>query len=93
MALGRVSRQLGLLDPVTRFCDDALASNSIYAFLRARRDALFGDAMFSDLFAATTDGQCHGRLSPPVDGNFGPPSTSPDARFHRHARPTTNAPT
>lgn len=46
------SQQLDLLDPVTRFCDDALPANSIYAFLHGQREALFPDGMFSDLFAA-----------------------------------------
>jgi hypothetical protein len=51
VALGRASQQLDLLDPVTRFCDEALPSNSIYAFLHRERESLFADAMFADLFA------------------------------------------
>jgi hypothetical protein len=46
-----VSQQLDLLDPVTRFCDDALPPNSIFAFLHGHRDVLFPDGLFADLFA------------------------------------------
>src|SRR6476659_11291427 len=46
------SQQLDLLDPVTRFCDETLPANSIFAFLHEHRDALFPDGMFADLFAA-----------------------------------------
>jgi hypothetical protein len=52
VALGVASRQLDLLDPVTRFCDGALPPNSIFVFLHGQRDALFPDDMFTDLFAA-----------------------------------------
>jgi hypothetical protein len=52
MALGRASQQLDLLDPVTRFCDENLAGNSIFAFLHEHREGLFPDSMFTDLFAA-----------------------------------------
>jgi Transposase DDE domain/Transposase domain (DUF772) len=52
MALGRASQQLDLLDPVTRFCDENLPDNSIYAFLHEHRETLFPDSMFTDLFAA-----------------------------------------
>src|SRR4051812_24285743 len=52
MALGRASQQLDLLDPVTRFCEESLAGNSIFAFLHAHGETLFPDGMFSDLFAA-----------------------------------------
>jgi hypothetical protein len=45
------SRQLDLLDPVTRFCGDVLPGNSIYTFLHEHRDALFADELFTDLFA------------------------------------------
>src|SRR5437763_15634849 len=45
------SQQLDLLDPVTRFCDDALPPNSIFAFLHGHRDVLFPDGLFADLFA------------------------------------------
>jgi Transposase domain (DUF772)/Transposase DDE domain len=52
MALGRASQQLDLLDSVTRFCDETLTGNSIFAFLHQHREALFPDSMFTDLFAA-----------------------------------------
>ncbi|MEU7875372.1 IS1182 family transposase [Dactylosporangium sp. NPDC049140] len=51
MALGRASQQLDLLDPVTRFCDETLPGNSIFVFLSQRRERLFPDGMFTDLFA------------------------------------------
>ena len=50
VTLGRASRQGDLLDGVTRFCDDALAPNSIYGFLYRERDVLFADEVFADLF-------------------------------------------
>jgi hypothetical protein len=49
--LGRASQQLDLLDPVTRFCEETLPGNSIFAFLHEHRDTLFPDGMFTDLFA------------------------------------------
>ena len=52
MALGVASQQLDLLDPVTQLCDKALPATSIYAFLHARREVLFPDGSFADLFAA-----------------------------------------
>jgi hypothetical protein len=52
VALGVASRQLDLLDPVTRFCDEALPANSIFAFLHEHRETLFPDGLFTDLFAA-----------------------------------------
>lgn len=51
MTLGRSPQQLDLLDPVTRFCDDTVAPNSIYGFLHRQGVVLFPDAMFADLFA------------------------------------------
>lgn len=51
MALGVASQQLDLLDPVTRFCEEALPANSIFAFLHEHRQMLFPDGMFTDLFA------------------------------------------
>jgi hypothetical protein len=51
VALGRASQQLDLLDPVTRFCGEALPPNSIFGFLHGHRDILFPDGMFTDLFA------------------------------------------
>jgi hypothetical protein len=51
VALGVASQQLDLLDPVTRFCADALPANSIFVFLHGQREVLFPDAMFADLFA------------------------------------------
>src|SRR5258706_6132498 len=51
MALGIASQQLDLLDPVSRFCEERLPANSIFAFLAERRQALFPDGLFADLFA------------------------------------------
>ncbi len=51
MALGRASQQLDLLDPISRFCGEALSPNSIFAFMHEHRDRLFPDGMFADLFA------------------------------------------
>ncbi len=51
MTLGKASQQLDLLDPVSRFCAESLPVNSIYAFLHERRDRLFPDSLFTDLFA------------------------------------------
>jgi hypothetical protein len=48
--LGVASRQLDLLDTVTRFCEESPATNSIFAFLHGHRDVLFPDEMFVDLF-------------------------------------------
>jgi hypothetical protein len=52
VALGVASQQLDLLDPVSRFCGEALPANSIFAFLHQHREALFPDGLFTDLFAA-----------------------------------------
>ena len=52
MSLGEAPRQLDLLDPVTRFCDESLPAGSIYGFLFRERDRLFPDELFADLFAA-----------------------------------------
>jgi len=51
MALGVASQQLDLLDPVSRFCEEQLPTNSIFAFLAGHREVLFPDVMFTDLFA------------------------------------------
>jgi hypothetical protein len=51
VALGQADRQGDLLDDVTRFCDEALPENSIYAVLYRERDRLFPDEMFADLFS------------------------------------------
>jgi hypothetical protein len=51
MAVGRASQQLDLLDPVSRFCEERLPDNSIFAFLAGQREVLFPDGMFTDLFA------------------------------------------
>src|SRR3954453_3401896 len=45
------SRQLDLPDPVTRFCAEALPTNSIFTFLHRQRDVLFPDELFVDLFS------------------------------------------
>ena len=50
VSLGLAERQGDLLDDVKRFCDGALAKNSIYAVLHRERDGLFPDEMFADLF-------------------------------------------
>jgi hypothetical protein len=50
MTLGLAERQGDLLDELTRFCQDAVAENSIYSFLHRERDRLFPDEAFSDLF-------------------------------------------
>ncbi len=50
--MGEAPRQLDLLDPVTRFCDESLPTGSIYGFLFRERDRLFPDELFTDLFAA-----------------------------------------
>ena len=52
MSLGEAPRQLDLLDPVTRFCEESLPASSIYGFLFRERDRLFPDGLFTDLFAA-----------------------------------------
>jgi Transposase DDE domain/Transposase domain (DUF772) len=52
VALGVASHQLDLLDPVTQLCDKTLPATSIFAFLHARREVLFPDGLFADLFAA-----------------------------------------
>jgi hypothetical protein len=49
--LGVASQQLDLLDPVSSLCDKELPATSIFAFLHARREVLFPDALFADLFA------------------------------------------
>jgi Transposase DDE domain/Transposase domain (DUF772) len=51
VSLGEAPRQLDLLDPVTRFCDESLPASSIYGFLFRERDRLFPDDLFVDLFA------------------------------------------
>ncbi|PMR58808.1 DDE transposase [Verrucosispora sp. ts21] len=50
--MGVASQQLDLLDPVSRFCDEALPANSIFAFLHEHPETLFPDGLFTDLFAA-----------------------------------------
>jgi hypothetical protein len=50
MTLGRAS-QPGPVDPVDRFCGQALPANSIYVFLHEHRNRLFPDSLFADLFA------------------------------------------
>ncbi len=51
MTLGVASRQGSLLDDMSEFCDQSLAKDSIYSFLRRERDRLFPDDAFADLFA------------------------------------------
>jgi len=50
MTLGMADKQGDLLDDVTRFCDETLDKDSIYAFLHRERDRLFPDEAFVDLF-------------------------------------------
>jgi Transposase DDE domain/Transposase domain (DUF772) len=52
VSLGEAPKQLDLLDPVTRFCDESLPDSSIHGFLYRERDRLFPDDLFTDLFAA-----------------------------------------
>jgi Transposase domain (DUF772) len=52
VSLGEAPKQLDLLDPVTRFCDESLPASSIHGFLYRERDRLFPDELFTDLFAA-----------------------------------------
>jgi hypothetical protein len=51
VSLGMADRQPSVLNDVDRFCDEALAENSIYALLHRERDRLFPDEMFADLFS------------------------------------------
>lgn len=51
MTLGKASQQPGRSDPISRFCGDVLAPNSIFVFLHENRDRLFPDSLFSDVFA------------------------------------------
>ncbi len=51
MTLGLADRQGDLFDDVSRFCDETLAENSIYAVLHRERDRLFPDALFAGLFS------------------------------------------
>lgn len=51
MSLGVAGRQPSVLNDMDRFCDEALAENSIYALLHRERDRLFPDEMFADLFS------------------------------------------
>jgi hypothetical protein len=50
VTLGLAERQGDLLDEVTRFCDEAVAADSVYGLLHRGRDRLFPDEMFADLF-------------------------------------------
>lgn len=50
--MGEASQQLDLLDPVARFCGDAVSPDSIYGFLHRRLAVLFPDGMFADLFSS-----------------------------------------
>ncbi len=50
VSVGLTDRQGNLLDDVERFCAEALAPDSIYAFLHREREALFPDESFADLF-------------------------------------------
>jgi hypothetical protein len=51
VSLGMADRQPSVLNDMDRFCDEALAENSIYALLHRERDGLFPDEMFADLFS------------------------------------------
>jgi IS5 family transposase len=50
MTLGVANKQGDLLDDVTRFCDETLDKQSIYAFMHREREQLFPDEAFADLF-------------------------------------------
>jgi hypothetical protein len=52
VTVGMADRQPSVLNDMDRFCDEALAENSIYALLHRERDRLFPDEMFADLFSA-----------------------------------------
>ena len=52
MTLGLAQRQGDLLDEVTRFCDESVADDSVFALLHRERDNLFPDEFFADLFTA-----------------------------------------
>ena len=62
MALGKASQQLDLLDPVSRFCEERLPANSIFAFLAGQREVPWRDvagirvAPRGDLWLVTTHG-------------------------------------
>ena len=51
VSLGMADRQPSVFNDMDRFCDEALAENSIYALLHRERDRLFPDEMFADLFS------------------------------------------
>src|SRR5271155_2246442 len=51
VSLGMADRQPSVLNDMDRFCDEALAENSIYALLHRERDRLFPDELFADLFS------------------------------------------
>jgi hypothetical protein len=51
VSVGMADRQPSVLNDMDRFCDEALAQNSIYALLHRERDRLFPDEMFADLFS------------------------------------------
>ena len=51
VSLGMADRQPSVLNDMDRFCDEALAENSVYALLHRERDRLFPDEMFADLFS------------------------------------------
>ena len=50
VTLGQAERQNDLLDPVVRFCEEAVGADSVYALLHRERDRLFFDEFFSRLF-------------------------------------------
>jgi hypothetical protein len=50
VTLGQVERQGDLLDPVMRFCAEAVGDDSVYGLLHRERDRLFPDELFADLF-------------------------------------------
>jgi hypothetical protein len=51
MTLGVADRQGGLFDDLSRFCDQAVPEQSVYAVLHRERDRLFPDGLFADLFS------------------------------------------
>jgi len=52
MTLGLAERQGDLFDEVSRFCEQSLPQNSVFAVLHRERDRLFPDEMFADLFSS-----------------------------------------
>jgi hypothetical protein len=50
VTLSQAERQNDLLDPVVRFCEEAVGEDSGYALLHRERHDLFPNEFFADLF-------------------------------------------